>query len=181
MILIVSSIPMLLLKPFLWTILFVLLAIAFLFAKKESDPYTKALIVDGISLIGLGMCVCYLEFGIANIRTEQSFMRLSLFMTIFAFFAYEIVVFVRLKQKYYSLKKSGIASQRAKKVNAGIIAFASSLGAFTGTILHRLNPSKTSIGDVVVGIMIGLIWFLGFVLLQKYFILKINKNSFKTK
>ena len=178
-ILIISSLLCLLTKPLLWGILFLLLVLSLLYNQRETDMYTKALFIDGIFLVYLGVFFSDVLLRDANTERQHSLVLPLLLTVFFSVFTYEIIVVIRIKQRYYSHKKNNISTNNNKKVNTGIISMMSSLGAITGLIMSRLYSKSIplSIGQTMFIICTGFMFLCGFVLFQKYFILRIKNTE----
>ena len=175
----ISSIPMLITKFWIWVLFFVSLILILLYRKRETDEYSRAILIDGAYLVYASIFLSFV-FTQYN-KTLGSSVTLPLIITTLIYLiTYECIVLNKIIRKKYSQKKETVKYDNKKdsKTNP-TIAILSTAGAITGVLLSRLTSGLIpySISQVTLVATIGLLWLLGFILIQKYIIYKILKNK----
>ena len=138
----------------------------------------KAILIDGMFVIYGAIFLSHVLVDVPLEKAETSCLVPLIFLSVFNVLIYEIVVLIKVKKRKYSYHKQ-IALSKEEKNNYKLIILVSSIGACCGVFLSRatshLVPFSTSQMIFVVGL--SFLWLFCFLLLQKYFILKILKHQ----
>ena len=178
MMLIICSVPVFMTKIWLWFALFVLWILLLLYRKRENNEYMKAILIDGLLLIYAAIFTSYLLVVFSATKSKYFYAFPLILVTALYLLTYELVILIQIKRKRYSYKKQIIASQ-SKKSNTSLIFLLSLMGSFLGVILSKLTSKfiPFTVYQIIFVSIIGLICLCGVVLIQKYVILKILKNT----
>jgi protein-S-isoprenylcysteine O-methyltransferase Ste14 len=174
---IVLSIPLLISKLWLWIVLFTLWILMLLYRRKEEKQYMRSILIDGMFLIYIACFASYISVKFLNLKTERSCLLPLIVITGFYLTVYELVFLIKIIQKKYSNNNQDIESQNDKNKNQTLISVLSSVGVFLGIISYKLFGKSIpySIHQIMLVAFVGSLWLGGFILIQKFFILKILK------
>lgn len=174
---IISSIPLMVSKLWLWVILFALWMLMLLYRKKEKKQYMRSILIDGMFLVYMAYFSSYISVKFLNLKTEKSCLLPLVIITVFYLTVYELVILIKIIRKKYSNNQQNVESQTDKNKNQTLISAISSIGAFGGIIFYKLfaNSLPYSIYQIFLVACVGVLWLCGLILMQKYFILKILK------
>ena len=164
----VISIPLIMSKPYVCMILLALWLLILILRRKERNEYMKAILIDAMFLIYLAIFLSYIliRFFNAEIKT------ILIIVTVVYLLAYEITFIIKVFQKRYSSMKQNDLSRDNK-----LITTLSFMGAFLGIILYKIFPKSNPyfIYQIMFVAIVGAFWLSGFILIQKYNILKLQK------
>ena len=165
----VSSIPLLLSKLWLWIVLLALWIFALLYSKIEKNDYMRAILIDGMYLTYVSLFLSYILVNFVKDDAGNSLSLPLIIVTVLFLTIYEIVVIIQIIKKKYSNPK------QSKNEGNNLISTLSLVGAFSGILLYKLFSKSISYSmyQIIFIVIIGSMWLCAFILLQKYFILKV--------
>lgn len=177
LVMIVFSIPMIISKPYLWIVFLAIWGLMLLFRRIERNAYMKAILIDGMLWIYLAIFLSYILINFSSAETKNFSKTILIILTGIYLLAYEIVFLIKISKKEYSkMKKSGVSKDNEK--NSPLITTLSFIGAGLGITLSRtVQISIFSIFKIMLAAIIGALWLGGFILMQKYIILKIQRHK----
>ena len=174
----ILSIPMLISKNWwIWLVLLAVWLIVLLFRKNEKNEYISSILIDGVFCIELPILILYILIRFINIQNKNSLILMLLIITGTCVLFYEVYVFINIYKKNYSNKKQNVTPESINKESCSFISTLSIAGSVLGIVLYKFFSKSISIYEILIIASICLLWIAGFILLQKYFILKILCNK----
>lgn len=176
-VMIVISIPILISNFYLWIISLALWGLMLLFRKSERNAYMKAILIDGMYWIYLAVYLSCILLDFSTPETKTFTKTFLIIITSLLLLVYEIVLLVKIFQKKYTkMKESGFSQDNKEKSNQ-LITTLSFIGASVGIIFSKIfSISSTTIFEIIFAVAISALWLGGFILIQKYIILKLQKH-----